>query len=158
MKNLVRTQISIALLVMGLAIAGCSEPTTQNSASANPTSNQVQVQPSPNADSTWRRATEAEEDEIWSYILNSPQGIAALNQLAIERFISPTCPKTFYINEEFGGFQSLMRVTCPEERGTSIALGYDEIRIILNRFESNIESFKVERVHAEMTPEISLPD
>jgi hypothetical protein len=86
-------------------------------------------------------------------------GIAALNQLAIEGFISPNCPKTFYLNEKAGGFQSLLRVKCPNERGVSGARGYSEMRVIFNRFESNIESFVVERVSSEgRPPTTKLPD
>lgn len=34
-----------------------------------------------------------EEAQGWDYILNSPLGIAALNQLTIDGFISPVCKK-----------------------------------------------------------------
>ncbi|MEL6320344.1 MAG: hypothetical protein AAFQ57_06805 [Cyanobacteria bacterium J06626_14] len=93
----------------------------------------------------WRLATEDEAHDQWAYILNSPMGIAALNQLAIEGFISPLCPKTLYINDQFGGFQSLMMVECPDRRGASIAVGYDEVHVIFNRFEDNIEGFEIRR-------------
>lgn len=96
--------------------------------------------------SSWRLMTDDEEDQTWQYILNSPLGIAALNQLAIEGFVNPTCTRTFYLDEESGGFVSLMRVKCSQPRGTSIAITYDEIRLIFSRFEDNIEDFKVERV------------
>lgn len=94
----------------------------------------------------WRLATDAEEDAQWNYILNSPMGIAALNQLAIEGFISPLCPKTFYINDFYGGFQSLMVIQCPDPRGASSAVGYDEVHVIFNRFETNIEGFDIQRL------------
>ncbi len=94
----------------------------------------------------WRLATDEEKAQIWQYLLNSRLGIAALNQLAIEGFISPNCPKTWYIDRESGGFITLLRVKCPEPRGASIAIGYDEIRVIFSRFEDNIEDFKIERV------------
>ena len=107
----------------------------------------------------WRRMKSNEQADTWNYILNSPMGIAALNQLAIEGFISPNCPKTFYLNEKAGGFQSLLRVKCPNERGVSGARGYSEMRVIFNRFESNIESFVVERVSSEgRPPTTKLPD
>jgi len=93
----------------------------------------------------WRAATQTEEEAQWGYILDSPLGIAALNQLAIEGFISPLCSKTFYINEQYGGFQSLMKVECPDPRGASTAVGYDEVHVIFNRFESNIEGFEIQR-------------
>ncbi len=96
--------------------------------------------------SSWRLMTDEEEEQTWQYILNSPLGIAALNQLAIEGFVNPTCTRTFYLNQESGGFLSLMRVKCSQSGGTSIAVTYDEIRIIFSRFEDNIEDFKIERV------------
>lgn len=102
--------------------------------------------------------TPDEQANAWKYILNSPLGIAALNQLAIEGFISPTCPKTFYVNEQVGGFQTLLRVKCPDERGASIAQGYNEVRVIFNRFEDNIESFEVQRVYPGRPPATSLPE
>ncbi len=107
----------------------------------------------------WRRMTSQEQTQTWEYILSSPLGIAALNQLAIEGFISPGCPKTFYLNEKVGGFQSLLRVKCPTERGVSGARGYSEMRVIFNRFETNIENFEVERVSSEgRPPATKLPD
>lgn len=107
----------------------------------------------------WRRMTSQEQTQALEYILNSPLGIAALNQLAIEGFISPGCPKTFYLNEKVGGFQSLLRVKCPTERGVSGAIGYSEMRVIFNRFETSIESFEVERVSSEgRPPATKLPD
>jgi hypothetical protein len=107
----------------------------------------------------WRRMTSEEQADAWGHILNSPLGIAALNQLAIEGFISPGCPKTFYLNEKVGGFQTLLRVKCPNERGVSAARGYGEMRVIFNRFETNIENFGVERVSSEgRPPATTLPD
>ncbi len=100
----------------------------------------------PALSSEWRLATDAEEEAQWDYILNSPIGVAALNQLAIEGFISPVCPKTFYINDQYGGFQALMQVTCPDFRGVSSAISYDEMRVIFNRFESTIENFEIQRI------------
>jgi hypothetical protein len=92
-------------------------------------------------------------------ILNSPLGIAALNQLAIEGFIASDCPKTFYLNEEYGGFQTLLQVKCPTARGVSIALNYEEMRVIFNRFEDNIESFEIERISMpDKPPSIDLPE
>jgi hypothetical protein len=107
----------------------------------------------------WRPMTSDERADAWEYILNSPQGIAALNQLAIEGFISPGCAKTFYSNGAMGGFQTLLRVKCPKERGVSIAVGYDEMRVIFNRFETNIETYEVERISSERRSfAIKLPD
>jgi hypothetical protein len=107
--------------------------------------------------SSWRSMTAEEEAQAWDYLLNSPLGIAALNQFAIEGFISPNCPKIFYTNEEFGGFQFMLRVECPDERGISTAVGYREMRAIFSRFEDNIENFSIERVGDEMPPTIPLP-
>ena len=94
----------------------------------------------------WRLMSDAEESQAWDYILNSRLGIAALNQLAIEGFINPTCRKTFYIDPKYDGFLTLMRVKCSQPQGASSAIGYDEIRVIFSRFEDNIEDFKIERV------------
>ncbi|MGB3493978.1 MAG: hypothetical protein WBA57_14710 [Elainellaceae cyanobacterium] len=102
-------------------------------------------QPSRELSSEWVPATAQEEEAQWSYILNSPLGIAALNQLAIEGFINPLCEKSFYINQQYGGFQSLMKVECSSPRGASTAVGYDEVHVIFNRFESNIENFEIRR-------------
>lgn len=99
--------------------------------------------------SQWRLMTEEEEAQNWEFILNSPLGIAALNQLAIEGFISPLCSKVFYTNDEFGGFQTLLQVNCDTPRGISTAVSYQEMRVIFNRFEGNIENFEIERIFLE---------
>ena len=78
--------------------------------------------------------------------------------MAIEGFISPICQKTFYLNEKFGGLQTLVRVKCREPQGVSPAKGYDEIRVIFNRFEMRLESFDIERVSPESPPTIRLPE
>ncbi|MDJ0697727.1 hypothetical protein [Mastigocoleus sp. MO_188.B34] len=107
----------------------------------------------------WRRMTEAEEINQIKLLINSRMGVAALNQVALEGFVGVGCTRKFYLNEPYSGFQTLMRVKCREVRGASIAIGYDEIRIIFNRFEDNIESFDVERVSEETgAPKIKLPD
>ncbi len=95
----------------------------------------------------WRLMTAEEEQQNWQYILNSPLGIAALNQLAIEGFISPLCPKKFYASQQYGLFNTLLQVKCSRPKGVSIATSYQEMRIIFNRFEDNIESFEVERTY-----------
>lgn len=132
-----------------LAIASCLGASPNFGQNPNPPQAQSQQ---------WRRMNDSEVSQQWENVLNSPLGIAALNQLALEGFISFNCPKTFYINEEFGGFQTLLRVQCPTQRGLSTAVGYDEMRVIFNRFESNIENFEVERVSEESPPEITLPE
>ncbi len=96
---------------------------------------------------SWQPMTTEQENQTWQYILNSPLGIAALNQLAIEGFISPLCSKKFYIDET--GFQSLLKVECPEPRGVSTAISYNAIKVIFGRYEDNIENFRVERIPSE---------
>ncbi|MCT7974323.1 hypothetical protein [Laspinema olomoucense] len=132
-----------------LAIASCLGASPNFGQNPNPPQAQSQQ---------WRPMNDSEVSQQWEYVLNSPLGIAALNQLAVEGFISFECPKTFYVNEEFGGFQTLLRVQCPTSRGQSAALAYDEMRVIFNRYESNIEDFEVERVSEESPPEITLPE
>ncbi|NJR17314.1 MAG: peptidoglycan-binding protein [Calothrix sp. CSU_2_0] len=107
----------------------------------------------------WRKMTGQQEiDEIKS-LINSRMGVAALNQVALENFIGFDCDRRFYINDEFGGFQTLMRIKCSTPRGASSAIGYDEIRVTFNRFESNIENFDIERVSEETgSPKFELPE
>jgi hypothetical protein len=144
--------LSFVALGMGLVSASSLAAMTSEAREQAPQLSQAQPQ-------QWRRMTSQEQARAWEYILNSPLGIAALNQLAIEGFISPGCPKTFYLNQKVGEFQSLLRVKCPNERGVSGARGYGEMRVIFNRFESNIESFQVERVSSEgRPPATKLPD
>lgn len=97
----------------------------------------------------WQPASAAEEERFWAYVLQSPLGIAALNQLAIEGFISPTCEKTLYTHSEYGGFQTLLQIACPDAQGVSIARAYGEVRVTFNRFEDNIEDFSIERIYTE---------
>lgn len=142
-----------AITAINLAIASCSSSffTAQESTANNQNNSAASEQ--------WQAMTAVQEEQAWNYILNNPLGIAALNQLAIEGFISPTCPKSFYTNPEYGGFQFLLRVKCPTERGVSSAIAYDEMRVIFNRFEDNIESFQVERVsEQEGTAVTPLPE
>ncbi|WP_017316307.1 peptidoglycan-binding domain-containing protein [Mastigocladopsis repens] len=106
----------------------------------------------------WRRMTQAEETDEIKELINSRLGVAALNQVALENFVRFDCTRSFYINEEFGGFQTLMRVKCSTPSGASSAIAYDEIRIIFNRFEGNIEDFEIERVSQETPAKIVLPD
>lgn len=52
-----------------------------------------------------------------------------------------------------------MRIKCSTPRGASSAIGYDEIRVTFNRFESNIENFDIERVSEETgSPKFELPE
>lgn len=144
--------ITLTAAALAVVMGGCSFTGTKANSSPAPKNSAVIAQQP--ADSQrqsqtqkWRRMTESEKADALQYILNRPLGIAALNQLAIEGFISPQCPKTFYTDET--GFQTLLQVKCPNPRGVSIAVSYDEMRVILNRYEDNIENFQVERVSDE---------
>lgn len=143
--------VSCIALGMGMVIASCSAAKTLETSKKAPQLSQSQSQ-------QWRRMTPKEQAQAWEYILNSPLGIAALNQLAIEGFISPVCAKTFYLNKKYEGFQTLLQVKCPDQRGVSSAIAYDEMQVIFNRFESNIESFEVERVYPERPSATTLPN
>lgn len=158
MTKLINTktlQTTLIAAILAVAMSGCSFAGTEANSSPAPKNSQtpaVMAQQSPDSSSgsqtqKWRPMTEPEKADALQYILNRPLGIAALNQLAIEGFISPQCPKTFYTDET--GFQTLLRVKCPDARGVSIAVSYDEMRVIFNRFEDNIESFQVQRVSDE---------
>jgi hypothetical protein len=107
----------------------------------------------------WLRMTQQDEIKEIKSLIDSRMGVAALNQLALEGFIGFGCKRSFYINEPYGGFQTLMRVKCNQPKGASSAIGYEEIRVVFNRFESNIEGFQIERVSQEIGPgKIKLPD
>ncbi|MEM7716287.1 MAG: peptidoglycan-binding domain-containing protein [Cyanobacteria bacterium P01_A01_bin.68] len=107
----------------------------------------------------WRRMTESEEIEEIRSLIDSRMGVGALNQLALEGFVGFGCTRSFYVNELYGGFQTLMRVKCDPPRGASTAIGYHEVRVIFNRFEDNIENYSIERVSEETgAPEFELPD
>ena len=107
----------------------------------------------------WVRMSEKQEINQIKSLIDSRMGVAALNQLALEGFIGFGCKRSFYINQRYGGFQTLMRVKCDKPKGASSAIGYSEIRVVFNRFEDNIEDFKIERVSQETgSPKIKLPD
>ncbi len=95
----------------------------------------------------WQPASEADQAQIWRFVLQSPLGVAALNQLAIEGFISPVCEKTLYTHETYESFQTLLQVQCPTRGGVSTARAYDEMRVTFNRFEDTINDFSVERIY-----------
>lgn len=107
----------------------------------------------------WRKMTPQQEIDQIKSLIDSRMGVAALNQLALENFIGYDCTRKFYINDEFGGFQTLMQVKCSTPRGASSAIGYEEIRVTFNRFESNIENFEIERISEETgSPKFELPE
>ncbi len=137
----------LIVIMAGITMVNCSQKILPYNLSQTQISqvNQTPEQTIPTQSQQWRLMNEAEKEETWRFILNSPMGVAALNQLAIEGFISPNCPKTFYFNEKYGGFQTLLEVKCPTARGVSIALDYKVIRVVFNRFEDNIENFQIER-------------
>lgn len=137
----------LIIIIFGLALPSSFliRPVRVFRQDQNPQVSQVPQQTNLNLSSQWRLMTEEEQDQEWMSILNSPLGIVALNQLAIEGFISPHCPKTFYLSKQYNRFKTLLQVKCPTARGVSIASDYDEIRVIFSRFEDNIENFQVER-------------
>lgn len=108
----------------------------------------------------WRRMNDSEEIEEIKSLIDSPIGVAALNQLALERFISGFgCTRSFYVNKLYGRELTLMRVKCDPPGGISAAVGYHEIRVRFNRFEGNLEGFDIERFSTETgDPIIQLPD
>ncbi|MEM7580473.1 MAG: peptidoglycan-binding protein [Mastigocoleus sp.] len=105
----------------------------------------------------WRLMNPSEEVNEIKSLINSPMGIAALNQVALEGFVGFDCRQSFYLNEPFGGFQTLMRVQCHNPRGVSVAASYNELRVIFNRFEGNIENFEVQRVGEDYPAKFELP-
>ncbi|WP_017296649.1 hypothetical protein [Nodosilinea nodulosa] len=109
----------------------------------------AQAEPDSALPEVWQPASEDNQAQIWHVVLQSPLGIAALNQLAIEGFISPLCEKTLYTHAVYESFQTLMQVQCPTPRGVSAARAYDEMRITFNRFEDTITDFSIERIYAE---------
>ena len=146
----IRYWLTLSITIAIAAIASCTQlPTLPQASLASAESTSAQ---------SWQKMTAAQEKQAWQYILNSPLGVAALNQLAVEGFISPSCPKTFYTNAAYDGFQFLLRVNCPTARGVSTAVSYGEMRVTFNRFEDNIENFQVERVSSENPPATPLPD
>ncbi len=138
--QLYRNHSNWLIFFAALTVATTSCSRTATNLTNSPTFQISQANIKPNQTQKWRLMTADEQEQAWKYIVNSPLGIAALNQLAIEGFISPVCPKTFYLNE-INEFQTLLQVKCPSPRGTSIALGYEEIRVVFFRFEDNIENF-----------------
>ena len=98
----------------------------------------------------WRKMTEEEKSQEILSIINHKMGIAALNQIALEGFTGYDCEQIFYGNEYYGGMQTLMRIKCANPRGASIAIAYNEARIIFNRFEGNIENFEIQRIGEEV--------
>ncbi|WOD41385.1 hypothetical protein [Nodosilinea sp. E11] len=141
-QQILRRWASLALGV-GVLIAG---------AALAPRVTQAETNPAP-AETTlpevWQPASQADQALIWRFVLQSPMGVAALNQLAIEGFISPVCEKTLYTHEVYESFQTLLRVQCPTPGGVSTARAYDEMRVTFNRFEDTIEGFDVERIYTD---------
>ncbi len=142
-SNVVRCFMIFAIF---LIISGCKSINSVTDSEVSQTT--ILVSKNQLQSDEWKLMTAEETKQIWKYILHSPLGIAALNQLAIEGFISPTCPKTFYTNQKYGGFKTLLQVKCKNNRGISIAVSYDEMHVIFDRFEDSIEGFQVKRIHA----------
>ena len=107
----------------------------------------------------WRRMTEAEEVNEIKSLIKSLMGVAALNRIALEGFIGHNSTRSFYLNEPYTGFQTLMRVKGGTGCGPTTGVSYKEIRIIFYRFEDSITNFDVERVSEDIgPPKIQLPD
>ncbi|MEO0687933.1 MAG: hypothetical protein AAFY76_23475 [Cyanobacteria bacterium J06649_11] len=156
MNNSMRKFAAVSIL---LATPLLSLLNNQVSATPKQTVSQSIISQSNQPKDKWVRMNQEQEIKEIKSIINSRMGVAALNQLALEGFIGFGCKRSFYINQPFGGFQTLMRVKCNQPKGASSAIGYDEIRVVFNRFEGNIEDFKIERVSKETgSPKIKLPD
>lgn len=107
----------------------------------------------------WRQMTTEEEHQELLSIINHKMGVAALNQLALEGFTGYDCERRFYINDYYGGMQTLMSIKCATPRGASSAISFDEARVIFNRFEGHIENFEIQRKGEEVNQfTFSLPD
>ncbi|MBE9160272.1 hypothetical protein IQ265_26135 [Nodosilinea sp. LEGE 06152] len=132
----------VSLLVVGVAWMPAVDADTAGS-------NLAQSEASSALPEIWQPASAEDEALVWQFVLQSPLGVAALNQLAIEGFISPVCEKTLYTHVEYGSFQTLLQVQCPTPGGVSTARAYDEMRVTFNRFEDTINDFSVERIYVD---------
>ncbi|PSR19425.1 hypothetical protein C8255_02120 [filamentous cyanobacterium CCP3] len=132
----------VGLLVVGAAWMPAVDADTADSGLAQAESNSALPE-------VWQPASAEDEAQIWRFVLQSPLGVAALNQLAIEGFISPVCEKTLYSHAEYESFQTLLQVECPTPGGVSTARAYDEMRVTFNRFEDTINDFSIERIYVD---------
>lgn len=149
MKKITLLLLSIAL-ISGLMIGLSSK----NQAQIN-----TQIPIKQELKNQWRLMNEGEKNQEIRSLIDHKMGIAALNQLALEGFISYDCEKSFYINEPYGGFQTLLRIKCNTPTGASSAISFNEVRVILNRFEGNIENFEIQRIGEEVNQStFNLPD
>jgi hypothetical protein len=151
--------VSSLTLGIGIAFVSCSAATTSEPSKSTSQVSQSSPQLMSQAQSqSWQRINSQAVERQRDYVLHSPLGIAALNQLAIEGFIAPNCTKTWYVNQNTE-FQSLLQVKCPTPRGVSTARGgFSEIRVIFNRFESSIENFEIQRIYDEDSAKNKLPE
>lgn len=140
MKKITLLLLSIAL-ISGLIIGLSSK----NQAQIN-----TQIPIKQELKNQWRLMNEGEKNQEIRSLIDHKMGIAALNQLALEGFISYDCEKIFYINEPYGGFQTLLRIKCNTPTGASSAISFNEVRVIFNRFEGNIENFEIQRIGEEV--------
>lgn len=149
MKKITLLLLSIAL-ISGLMIGLSSK----NQAQIN-----TQIPIKQELKNQWRLMNEGEKNQEIRSLIDHKMGIAALNQLALEGFISYDCEKSFYINEPYGGFQTLLRIKCNTPTGASSAISFNEVRVIFNRFEGNIENFEIQRIGEEVDQStFNLPD
>ena len=143
-----RLALAMAGLLLGFPVRSFANP------SPEATSPETPEQVIATLPDHWQPATPEAEQRLWTLVLQNPLGVAALNQLAIEGFIDPTCDRTWYTHIDYSSFQSLLQVECPTQRGVNIAVGYAEMWVTFNRFEDNITAFDVERIYED---EVGLP-
>ena len=149
--------LTLLLIPVSYGLVFCSSNNSKAQYISNfETTNNVEIAQS---QQQWRKMTEEEQNQEILSIINHKMGIAALNQIALEGFVGYDCDKSFYTNEYFGGMETLMRIQCYNPRGASVAIAYNEARIIFNRFEGNIEGFEIQRIGEEVNEStFYLPD
>jgi len=149
--------LTLLLIPLSLGLVFCSGKDSQSETNYSE-KNTPEIAQS-EGDQQWRLMTENEQNYEVLSLINHKMGIGALNQLALEGFISYDCEKSFYINDAYGGFQSLMRIKCNSPTGASSAISFNEVRVIFNRFEGNIENFEIQRIGEEVDQStFPLPD
>lgn len=140
----------MANLWVSASIAAAGSFMVIGTAAAGPVSDRSpQLAETADLSDDWQPISAEEEERFWDYVLQSPLGIAALNQLAVEGFISPTCDKKLYSHAEYGTFQTLMHIDCGRPIAGRGGRAFGEVRVTFNRFEDVIASFEIEPVYDE---------
>jgi hypothetical protein len=153
MKKIILTLLLIPVssgLIFCSSQSNKAQTNDTSSVTNKPKSVSTIAQSDPESDQQWRQMTQEEKYQEILSLIDHKMGIAALNQLALEGFTGYDCEKSFYINDYYGGHQTLMRIKCASGRGASVAISFDEVRVIFNRFEGNIESFEIQRIGEEV--------